>query len=177
MRQLWPELLARPHIAAVIEGGQPTAPHRAWPIPARVDRVPLSHGRVLFVGDAAAASDPMTGEGIGQALLTGIRAVEAIAEHGALAPERTAACYEAGVRHELFADHRIARRLSSVLRSDRGARAAVKVAAATPWTRRNFARWLFEDYPRAIALQPRRWRRGALSGPGAYRRPGISADR
>ena len=177
LRQLWPDLLARPHIAAVIEGARPTAPHRAWPIPARVDRVSLAHGRVLFVGDAAAASDPMTGEGIGQALLTGVRAVEAIVEHGALAPELAAASYRAAVDDELFADHRIARQLSRVLRSDRGARAAVKVAAATPWTRRNFARWLFEDYPRAIALQPRHWGRGALSGPGAYRAAEISAGR
>ena len=34
--------------------------------------------RTLFVGDAAAATDPMTGEGIGQALLTGVLAAEAI---------------------------------------------------------------------------------------------------
>jgi hypothetical protein len=31
------------------------------------------------------------------------------------------------------------------------------VAGATDWTRRNFARWLFEDYPRAIVATPRRW--------------------
>jgi hypothetical protein len=39
---------------------------------------------------------------------------------------------------------------------------------ATGWTRRNFARWLFEDYPRAVLATPRRWHRGMLSGPGAY---------
>ena len=33
---------------AVAEG-----PHRAWPIPARIDAIPLTTGRVLFVGDAA----------------------------------------------------------------------------------------------------------------------------
>jgi hypothetical protein len=37
-----------------------------------------------------------------------------------------------------------------------------------PWTRRNFARWLFEDYPRALLATPRRWKRGSLSAPGAY---------
>ena len=36
----------------------------------------------LFVGDAAGATDPMTGEGIGQALLTGILAAEAVAAAG-----------------------------------------------------------------------------------------------
>ena len=72
MKALWPDCLRRPHIAAAL-GPHASAegPHKAWPIPARVDRAPLARGRVLFVGDAAAATDPMTGEGIGQALLTG----------------------------------------------------------------------------------------------------------
>ena len=35
------------------------------------------------------------------------------------------------------------------------------------WTRR-FARWLFEDYPRALVLTPDRWKLGALSNDGAY---------
>ena len=34
---------------------------------------------------------------------------------------------------------------------------------------RNFVRWLFEDSPRGIMYRPKLWRRGALSGPGAYR--------
>ena len=46
---------------------------------------------------------------------------------------------------------------------------AVAISGSTDWTRRNFARWLFEDYPRGIALTPRRWRRGLMSGPGAFR--------
>ena len=44
--------------------------------------VPLAAGRVLFTGDAAAASDVMTGEGIGQALLSGRVAAEAVLEAG-----------------------------------------------------------------------------------------------
>jgi hypothetical protein len=39
----------------------------------------------------------------------------------------------------------------------------------TPWTRRHFARWMFEDYPRALLLTPDRWHRGMLAGGGAYR--------
>ncbi|MBL6927226.1 MAG: hypothetical protein ISR43_08365, partial [Acidimicrobiia bacterium] len=49
------------------------------------------------------------------------------------------------------------------------ANGVVRLAGATAWTRRNFARWLFEDYPRALLATPRRWRRGALSQPGTYR--------
>ena len=43
-------------------------------------------------------------------------------------------------------------------------------AGSSPWTRRNFARWLFEDYPRAILVTPRRWHRHFLGRPGAYLR-------
>ena len=35
-----------------------------------------------------------------------------------------------------------------------GARAAIRAAGLTDWTRRNFARWMFEDYPRALLLTP-----------------------
>ncbi|MDQ1515644.1 MAG: menaquinone-9 beta-reductase, partial [Actinomycetota bacterium] len=56
-----------------------------------------------------------------------------------------------------------------ILTSRAGARAAVRAAGLTPWTKRNFARWLFEDYPRALVLTPSRWRKGAFTGPGAYR--------
>jgi hypothetical protein len=45
----------------------------------------------------------------------------------------------------------------------------VRVAGSTAWTRRNFARWLFEDYPRAMLATPHRWHRRMLTGPGAYR--------
>jgi hypothetical protein len=51
----------------------------------------------------------------------------------------------------------------------KGARTAIQVAGATPWTRRHFARWLFEDYPRAVVATPRRWHRGVFTGPGAFR--------
>ena len=72
MKQLWPELLARPHIHAVLGGSAVAeAPHKAWPIPARIGSLPLTAPRALFVGDAAGATDRLTGEGIGQALLTG----------------------------------------------------------------------------------------------------------
>src|SRR5687768_9101810 len=64
MGPLWPELLARPHIAAVLgPDARPESPHKAWPIPARIDEAVLTTTRTLFVGDAAAATDAMTGEG------------------------------------------------------------------------------------------------------------------
>ena len=127
------------------------------------DSLHTAGGRVLFAGDAAAAADPMTGEGIGQALLTGELAAEAILGGGDVA-----AAYTRRVRRELVADARMANALIRVLSSPLGARGAVRVAGATAWTRRNFARWLFEDYPRALVVTPGRWREHSLTGTGAW---------
>lgn len=170
MGEAWRRLLARPHVADVLgAGAHPQAPHKAWPIPARINTITLTAGRVLFAGDAAAATDPMTGEGIAQALHTGLRAAEAVLHGGPHAAEAVTQHYEAAVRRDLVADHRMAALLSRALRHRRPTRAALRVAGSTGWTRRNFARWLFEDYPRAAVVTPRRWRRRLFTGPGAYR--------
>jgi geranylgeranyl reductase family protein len=167
MKALWPELLARPHIARVLGPDAVAADrHQAWPIPARVGEIALSAGRVLWAGDAAAVTDPMTGEGIGQALLTGRLAGEAIA--AASDPPQVRARYEGAVTAALRADHKMSLLLIRALSHRKGARAAVRVADLNDWTRRNFARWLFEDEPRAIALTPRRWHRRFLRRDGAY---------
>jgi flavin-dependent dehydrogenase len=146
---------------------RPTEPVRAWPIPTRYDPARLTNGRVLFAGDAAGVVDPMTGEGIAQALETGALAAEAVVAGGG--PDAVAARYRRGVGRSLGRDLRFAAALQSLLRYPLGARAAIGAAALTPWTRRNFARWMFEDYPRALVLTPNRWRRGAFSAPGASR--------
>jgi hypothetical protein len=73
------------------------------------------------------------------------------------------------LRHELFTDHRLSVVLGRALARRHGATAAVAMAGATRWTRANFARWLFEDEPRAIAITPRRWHRDFLDRDGAYR--------
>ena len=168
MAAQWRDLLERPPLRAVLGAAEPEGHHRAWPIPADLGRAPLSAGRVLFTGDAAGATDPMTGEGIAQALLTGILAVEAIVSGGA-DPAVVGRHYAAAVDHHLARDLRFAAALGRILTSPVGARVAVRASGLSPWTRRNFARWMFEDYPRALVLTPSRWHRGAFTGPGAYR--------
>jgi flavin-dependent dehydrogenase len=169
MKALWPELLQRPQLREVLgEHARPEAPHKAWPIPAAVDRAVLSRGRALFAGDAAAASDPMTGEGIAQALLSGRLAATAIAASDPERPERARGRYERAARAALLADHRMSRALVHVLRHRKGVRGAVRVAGTNDWTRRNFARWLMEDEPHAVVLTPRRWHRHFLDRDGAY---------
>ena len=171
MGALWEALLARPHIRAVLgPGARPEAPVRAWPIPAAVDRSLLTGpgGRVLFAGDAARVTDPMTGEGIGQALESGTAAARSILVAGPGDPELAAARYRAELSAGLLRDNGLAALLSRQLGSALGARAAVRAAGLSAWTRANFARWMWEDYPRAVLATPHRWRRRMLHPPGAY---------
>jgi flavin-dependent dehydrogenase len=169
MKAHWESFLERSHVRAFLGAdARPEATMKAWPIPARVGRAPLIGPRTLFVGDAAAVADPMTGEGIGQALLTGRLAAEAILDAGGAPAEVVGAAYEKAVRGELVADDRMARAILPILARPRPARAALRLTGATAWTRRNVARWMFEDYPRALVATPRRWHRGVFTGPGAY---------
>ena len=177
MKSLWPELLARPHIRqalgqdATLEGR-----HTAWPIPARVTDTKLSSGRALFIGDAVCAADTMTGEGIGQALLTGVLAGEAIIgahKQGVNAVRKT---YESKMRREFFADHRMSQILGRVLQNPFLTRGVLRIAGSTDWTRRNFVRWMFEDEPRAAVLTPRRWHRKFLKRDGAFETSNLSTS-
>ena len=170
MKELWVDLLQRPHVVAALgDGFELEDRHTAWPIPARIDEAVLATGRVLFTGDAAMATDVMTGEGIGQALLTGRLAAEALVAAGARQPDHAARHYRAGVHHHLVADHRMSLALGSVLARPWGARGAIRVVSASgSWGKRNFARWMFEDEPRAVVLTPSRWHRRFLAQPGAY---------
>ena len=163
----WRELLTRRSVRTVLgPDAEPEATHRAWPIPASFDYDALADGRVLYVGDAANVVDPLTGEGIAQAIETAVVAVDAIATGD---PADAGRRYKQGVRRAIGRDLRFAAALQRVLSSRRGARAAVRIAGLTPWTRRHFANWMFEVYPRALLLTPDRWQRGMFAGGGAYR--------
>lgn len=168
MKGIWERLLGRDYLRPVL-GERPEfeGTPKAWPIPCAPTDASLSDGRVLFVGDAARACDVLTGEGIGQALQTGSMAADAILRTHSFSEAGDR--YERDVLHHLGPDHRMAATLERMMRSPLIANAAVGISGSTDWTRRNFARWLFEDYPRGIALTPRRWQRGLMSGPGAYR--------
>ena len=79
-----------------------------------------------------------------------------------------AAKYELDADRELGVDMRFAATLGTVLGNQFGAEWALKTAGMTAWTSRNFARWLFEDYPRALLGTPRRWTRDMFTKPGAF---------
>ncbi len=166
LKALWPDLLERPHLRAALgPDARPRGPVRAWPIPTRYSPARLQHGRVLFVGDAAGVVDPLTGEGIAQALETGMLAAECVA---------SGRDYPRAVHRALGRDLRFAAALQWVLERPNGAQWSLAAAALTPWTRRNFARWLWEDYPRALLGTPDRWHRHALDARGAWYAQAVS---
>ena len=167
MNELWRDLLARPHIVSALgDGFVAEGRHTAWPIPARVDSAVRSAGRVLFVGDAVCATDLLTGEGIGQALETGMLAAQAITEGASPADVR--ARYSKLLDRHFLADHRMSSTLGRMLGRRGVAESVLRLVDTNGWTRRNFVRWMFEDEPRALVLTPRRWHRGFLKRPGAY---------
>jgi geranylgeranyl reductase family protein len=167
LKRLWEDLLARPSLRAVLgPRAEPESRHRAWPIPTAYRPERLVDGRVLYVGDAAAVVDPMTGEGIAQALDSGAFAAHAVAS--ADDPVVVAARYRSAVESALGRDLRFAAFLQRLLRSGLVTNGAIRAAGMTPWTRRNFARWMFEDYPRAALFTPDRWRRRLLTPVGAF---------
>ncbi len=163
LKDLWPDLLSRRVIRDVLgPDAEPSESVRAWPIPTRYEPDRLVSGRIFFAGDSAGVVDPMTGEGIAQAIETGMLAAEAIATGGD---------YRRLVHRAIGRDLRFAHLLQRILRHPLGARAALATADLTPWTRRHFARWMWEDYPRALLGTPDRWQRGALTAPGAALAP------
>jgi geranylgeranyl reductase family protein len=169
LKALWADLLQRPVLLDIL-GPDAVAEDRlrAWPIPTRYDPASLADGRVLFVGDAAAVVDPMTGEGIAQAIETGMLAAAAIADGDPLDPGSTGDRYRRTVARSLGTDLRFAAALQRLLARPQAARGAIRTVDTNDWTRRNFARWMFEDYPRAALFTPSRWHRRMFTGPGAY---------
>jgi geranylgeranyl reductase family protein len=160
LKALWPDLLARSTLRDILgPRARPIDTVRAWPIPARYSPARLQHGRVLFAGDAAGVVDPMTGEGIAQALETGMLAADAITR---------GVDYPAAVAHALGRDLRFATFLQQLLRRPAVTEAALRAVDLNDWTRRSFARWMWEDYPRALVGTPDRWRRGVFTPAGTF---------
>ena len=156
MKRIWPELLQRQHIVDMLgPESEPEAPHRAWPIPAQLGRRSLTRGRVFFVGDAAASTDPMTGEGIGQALETGRLAAHAITT--SRSASEASACYRRSITKGMVRDHRLAAGLSRLLANQTVTESALALTSSTAWSSHHFALWLFEAYPRATVFNPYRW--------------------
>lgn len=108
--------LARALRAAAVEVDRPRGHHLAL-----VDRRAIvAHGRVLRVGDAANLTDPITGEGIANAIDSGVRAAELLdaAPDVAAAGRAWQAHYDGALLPRLRAAWRIRRLLGSTARKN-----------------------------------------------------------
>lgn len=153
LRAVWDELSAGSSAIRIDQVQNP----KSWPIPStlRLDR--LSVSGALFVGDAAGLADPMTGEGIGQALISGRYAAQAIVGANAGQPERAAAEYRRRISRVLVVEHDLSaslvRPLSHARLLDRG----LQAVGVVPGAKSFFARWMFEDVRRTTVALPCRW--------------------
>ena len=123
----------------------------------------LAHGRVLFAGDAANVVDPMTGEGIAQALETGALAAAGHRE----SPDDTARGRRALPRRRRpRARRRPALRRAPAARPARAARRARR-DPRRPRSRRGpgatSPAGCSRTTPAPLVLTPRRWRRGMFA--------------
>lgn len=125
----------------------------SWPIPARIEPSQVARGRILFVGDAGGMADPLTGEGIGQALLSGRLAAQALTAQGDPTPVASEV-YRSLIRRHLYADHVLSRSMIRAVAHSDAVDAVVRGVGMIPGGSRLFARWMFEEIPRSGPFQP-----------------------
>ncbi len=147
LAKAWRDALSATFLDSLVgPGAQLEGPVRSWPIPTGATTAGLvgPAGRVLYAGDAARVADPLSGEGVGQALETGIAAAEAILRHGAAGPEAAASGYVSAVRRKILREQRISAVIATAMSSPPGASAVVAATGTGRLTRLGAARLLFE---------------------------------
>jgi flavin-dependent dehydrogenase len=96
-----------------IRSAEPLKPHVAL-IPVKPRPGLLARGRILLVGDAAGLAEPISAEGISNALLSGLLAARAITD-GAMDPDRVMAIYQRNLEMSILRELGIAERHARML--------------------------------------------------------------
>ena len=96
-----------------IRGAEPLQPRGAL-IPVKPRPGLLARGRILLVGDAAGLAEPISAEGISNALLSGVLAARAIIE-GVMDPGKVTAIYQGEMDISIVRELEIARRHARLL--------------------------------------------------------------
>jgi geranylgeranyl reductase family protein len=166
LRRLFEEFLGtNPSVRRYLEKGERVSPLRGAVIPFRKALLPVTHGRLLRTGDAAAFADPLSGEGIGTAMQSGWMAADCVAnalEHGTPARLATVA-YAASCHKEIVWNLGLASLVQSILirppfgSTDRILDAFVDKAQGNPRMARAMARLIIGDLSRAAFLDVRNW--------------------
>ena len=140
----------------------PESPHRAWPIPARVDDIVLATGADAVRRRRRRRHRPDDRRGHRPGARSPARWPRRRSSPAGSTPAACAPRTSSGSPTPSWPTTgcRAPRARAAPPQGRPSGRADRRT---TPWTRRNFARWLFEDYPRAVVATPRRWHRGLFS--------------
>ncbi len=86
---------------------------KAWPIPVKTKRGNFHNGHVIVAGDAAGLTDPLTGEGISYAILSGKIAGRSVFSY-LQGETRSLASYSEAINHQLISEILEAERVKSI---------------------------------------------------------------
>ena len=168
-------LETNPDVMLYVKKATQVSPLRGARIPFRRLFQPVAKGRVLLAGDAAGLADPLSGEGIGTALHSGLLAARCISRalgEGARSAA-TARSYASACRKEINRDLFCAYLLQSLLVKPRFTSTGrlldllVGKAQQNPRMARAMARLIIGDLPKDVILHAEPWRKlfRALRGP------------
>ena len=138
---------------------------RAHPLPLSTHRPSPAVGRVLLAGDAASLVNPLTGEGIYYALLSGAMAGSAAVRF----PEAPGRAYAGALRSRLGRHLRHTRAAAWAFRSTGPVDLSVAAAAADPVALGELCEFALGTgliTPRMVSSLSRGWLRGVLPGSG-----------
>lgn len=105
-----------PELSKRFKNGKPSDQIRGFGLPLGSRKVPLYGDGYMLIGDAAWLIDPLTGEGIPNALLSGLWAAETIVKHASKGEYRSSqfTSYEKQVRDRLDLELKISRQLQQL---------------------------------------------------------------
>jgi geranylgeranyl reductase family protein len=168
MKSLWTDLINRPHLSHLFTGTPLPPPQgrlKSWPIPAHIHTAMLHYDNVLFAGDAAGASDSLTGEGIAQALLTGRLAASAITN--TYSTQELTETYENTVAEHLFSQRLWSTVLTKILSNHHMVDLSVWAPKQSRFIGTILARCMYDEFHRIQIINPKitlRARPGAYTG-------------
>ncbi|MEK6902312.1 MAG: NAD(P)/FAD-dependent oxidoreductase, partial [archaeon] len=157
--QLLEKIIQSPRFAARFKEAKKMGETQGWTLPFGSHRRTLSFDGALLCGDAAALIDPFTGEGIGNALLSGKIAGETVAAaHEKNDFSRTFLMqYENEIWNTLGAEFETSFTLQKWARYPFLLNMAIKKAATKPRIRSVLSGMLLDEQPRQELVKPLNW--------------------
>jgi len=160
-------LQQNPAVRSYMERARRISPLRGARIPFRRPWQPVARGRILFAGDAAGFADPLSGEGIGTALQSGLLAARSLAKAlaGPDRPDEAARLYKRACRTQIQRDLLCALFLQSAIMRPRITSTEKLLNLFVEKGKRNarmgraIARVVMGDLPKDVILRAETWKK------------------